>query len=116
MRNRMTTTDKVVVMTIPKQRWFDYQCFAGVEELVNNFNTYADEHKCHLILDLFSEAHTVEELNDLLYEGMYDYIYPEKNIYSAELKAMIERAAEFPRFLGFDVDCVEVITILELMN
>lgn len=95
----------IAVNEIPKQRWFSEKA----EELVNNFNAYAKEHKDgRLVLSMYSEHESVEDLDYALEEGMYDFIYPQNNPYSGELKQMVEEAEKVARFLGFNTSCVNL--------
>ena len=97
--------NNVVVNEIPKQRWFKEKS----EEIVNNFNAYAKDHKnARLILSMYEEHETLEDLEFALEEGMYDFYYPQANPYSKELADMVEEASKFPRFLGFDTSCLDI--------
>lgn len=70
------------------------------KKIVKDFN----EAEGNLILSFYDEHETVEDYESALEEGMYDFIYPEANPHSEELKEMIEEASKYPRFIGFDYD------------
>lgn len=94
-----------VVNEIPEQRWFSDEA----KVLVNNFNAYSRDHKeARLVLELYSEPESQEDLEQMLEEGMYDFSYPSGNPYSNELKEMVEEAEKYPRYLGFGIDNLDL--------
>lgn len=79
---------------IPYQRWMTEES----KKIVDDFNKSGK----HLILSFFNEPEGSDELDCMLDEGMYDFIYPDCPE-AEQLKAMVDEAAKYPRYLGFDV-------------
>ena len=90
----------VVVNEIPEQRWFSDVS----KKVVESFNTFAKNNKkARLVLEMYEEPETKDELECMLEEGMYDFSYPSSNPHSKELKEMVEEAEKYPRYLGFGI-------------
>ena len=85
------------VKKIPYQRWMT----KAAQKVVDDFNKSGK----HLTLSFFSELEGREELECMLDEGMYDFIYPDCPE-SKALKVMVDEAeaAQYPRYLGFDIE------------
>lgn len=96
---------RVVVNEIPEQNWFSEK----TKDLVDKFNAYAKKNKpARLMLNMYDEHETMEDLETALEEGMYDFVYPTTNPHSVELKEMVEEASKYPRYLGFDLKCLDI--------
>ena len=90
----------VAVNEIPEQRWFSDVS----KKVVESFNTFAKNNKmARLVLEMYEEPETKDELECMLEEGMYDFSYPSSNPHSKELKEMVEEAEKYPRYLGFGI-------------
>lgn len=84
----------IPVKSIPYQRWMTN----AAKKVVDDFNNSGKK----LTLSFYDMPSDTYELECMLEEGMYDFIYP--NCPEAEqLKVMVDEAAKYPRYLGFDV-------------
>lgn len=88
----------MTIKDVPVMTWLNKKG----EEIVNNFN----EHEGNLVLSLFNEPDTTEDLEVMLQEGMYDFIYPENNPISPELKEVIEDSGNHARYFYFELSDV----------
>ena len=95
----------VIVNKIPHQKWFSEKA----KEVVDKFSAYAKENKsARLMLSLYSEHESVEDLDCALEEGMYEFIFPSNNPHSEELRELIEEGEKCARYLGFDSSCLAI--------
>ena len=93
----------IVAKRVPEQKWFGYKCFSNAAQIVKAFNDSGKK----LILSFYDEPADTYELDCMLEEGMYEFIYP--NCPEAEaLKALVEEAEKFPRYLGFNVEDMDI--------
>ena len=83
------------VKKIPYQRWMT----KAAKKVVDDFNKSGK----HLTLSFFSEPEGYDELDCMLDDGLYDFIYPDCPEAQA-LREMVEEAAKYPRYLGFEVE------------
>ena len=84
----------VMVKSVPVMPWMTKKA----EDIVNKFNNSGS----HLMLSLYSEPENSEELDCMLEEGMYDFIYP-NTTEAKELEKMVSEAEKYPRYLGFSL-------------
>ena len=84
---------KVAVKSVPYQRWMTEEA----RKVVDDFNKSGKK----LTLSFYSEPDSMDDLECMLDEGMYDFIYPECPE-AEQLKVMVEEAEKYPRYLGFD--------------
>ena len=80
--------------TVPYQRWMTDEA----KKVVDAFNKSGNK----LTLSFYSMPSDLDELDCMLEEGMYDFIYPDCPE-AEQLKVMVEEAEKYPRYLGFDV-------------
>lgn len=90
----------VVVKNIPKVYWLNERG----RKVIDDFNYQANTVGGKLILSLYEEPTTEEDLEGLLDEGMYDYVFPNSNTVSEELKDLIKDSENYGRFLSFSVE------------
>lgn len=95
----------IVAKRVPSQKWFDYDCFKklNAEQVVKAFNESGKK----LILSFYEEPSDTYELDCMLEEGMFEFIYPDCPEAEA-LRALVEEAEKFPRYLGFDVEDMDI--------
>ena len=82
----------VRVKSVPVMTWMTKKA----EDIVNRFNNSGSK----LMLSLYSEPENSEELDCMLEEGMYEFIYP-NTPEAKELEKMVSEAEKYPRYLGF---------------
>ena len=82
------------VKNVPYQRWMT----EAAQKVVDDFNKSGKK----LVLSFYEEPENEEDLDCMLDEGMYDFIYPECPE-AEQLKVMVEEASLYPRYLGFEV-------------
>ena len=91
---------RLVVNMIRKPSWLNERG----RKVIDDFNYQANTVGGKLILSLYEEPTTEEDLESLLEEGMYDYIFPNSNTVSEELKDLIQDSENYGRFLSFSVE------------
>lgn len=87
----------VMVKSVPVMTWMTKKA----EDIVNKFNNSGSK----LMLSLYSEPENSEELDCMLEEGMYEFIYP-NTPEAKELEKMVIEAEKYPRYLGFSLSDV----------
>lgn len=92
---------KLRVKRIVPANW----CNEEAVEVINTFN----QSKKHLVLDMYNEnITTLDQLENELEQGMYDFIYPNGEE-ATRLREVIEDASKYPRYLNFGVENIEVV-------
>lgn len=84
---------KVAVKSVPHQTWMTEEA----RKVVDDFNKSGKK----LTLSFYNEPESMDDLECMLDEGMYDFIYPDCPE-AEQLKVMVEEAEKYPRYLGFD--------------
>ena len=87
----------VMVKSVPVMTWMTKKA----EDIVNKFNNSGSK----LMLSVYSEPENSGELDWMLEEGRYEFIYP-NTPEAKELEKMVIEAEKYPRYLGFSISDV----------
>lgn len=83
---------KVTVKNVPEMEWMS----ESAKEVVRKFN----KSSAKLYLELYCDTPCIRLIEELLEDGLYDYVYPPCEI-GRQLQELIEEVAKYPRYLYF---------------